>query len=149
MGADCPPEGLGSDGTIKFKVLPPRKLYHPFLPFKSNSKLMFPLSSACAYTMYQGRSTHSDVERCIIRTWVEDEVHKTVDMCCGLVDVFEFWEYELTFREGHQFWMSAQHVNMFLKLKEESSGYPSWDKCDEVKDRFIEDYRRADGIALD
>jgi len=36
------------------KVLPPKKLHHPVLPYKCNSKLMFPLCSASANTMNQG-----------------------------------------------------------------------------------------------
>jgi hypothetical protein len=43
----------------------------------------------------------------------------------------------------------AEYVNMFLKLKQESSGYPSWVQCEEQKDEYIKDYRRAEGIALD
>jgi len=38
---------------------------------------------------------------------------------------------------------------MFLKLKQESSGYPSWVQSEENKGKYIEDYRRAEGIALD
>ena len=38
---------------------------------------------------------------------------------------------------------------MFLKLKHESSGFPSWVRSEDDKDRYIEDYRRAEGIALD
>jgi hypothetical protein len=38
---------------------------------------------------------------------------------------------------------------MFLKLKQESSGFPSWVQSENDKDRYIEDYRRAEGIALD
>ena len=38
---------------------------------------------------------------------------------------------------------------MFLKLKQVSSGYPSWVKCEEDKDKYIQDYRRAGGIVLD
>jgi len=38
---------------------------------------------------------------------------------------------------------------MFLKLKQESSGYPSWVQSEENKDKYIEDYRRAAGIAPD
>ena len=37
---------------------------------------------------------------------------------------------------------------MFLKLKQESSDYPSWVQSEEDKDRYIEEYRRAEGIAL-
>ena len=43
----------------------------------------------------------------------------------------------------------AEYVNMFLKLKQESSGSPSWVPSEDDKDRFIEDYRRSGGIALD
>jgi hypothetical protein len=38
---------------------------------------------------------------------------------------------------------------MFLKLKQEASGYPSWVHTDGDRDRYIEEYRRAEGIALD
>jgi len=38
---------------------------------------------------------------------------------------------------------------MFLKLKQESSGYPSWVQNEKNKDKYIEDYRCAEGIALD
>jgi hypothetical protein len=38
---------------------------------------------------------------------------------------------------------------MFLKLKQESSGYPSWVQCEDDKDKYIEVYRRAEEIALD
>jgi hypothetical protein len=45
----------------------------------------------------------------------------------GLVDIFKFWDYEVTCfdkytnAEG----LFAEYVNMFLELKQESSGYPS------------------------
>jgi len=32
---------------------------------------------------------------------------------------------------------------------QDSSGYPSWAQCEEDKYRYIEDYQRAEGIALD
>jgi hypothetical protein len=38
---------------------------------------------------------------------------------------------------------------MFRKLKQESYGYSSWVQSEEQKDENIEDYRRAEGIALD
>jgi hypothetical protein len=37
---------------------------------------------------------------------------------------------------------------MFLKLKQEASGYPSWVQSEEDNDKNNEDYRRAEGIAL-
>jgi len=44
---------------------------------------------------------------------------------------------------------SAEYVNMFLKLKQASSVYPSWVHIEADKDKYIEDYLRAEGIALD
>jgi hypothetical protein len=46
--------------------------------------------------MNQDDCTHSDEERCIFRTWIVDLVRKAVDMGYGLVDVFQFLEYEVT-----------------------------------------------------
>ena len=80
VGADCPPDCLDREGIVKCSVLPPRKLYHPVLPYKSNSKLMFPLCSACADTMNQDYCTHSEKERCIVGTWVVDKIRKSVEM---------------------------------------------------------------------
>jgi len=38
---------------------------------------------------------------------------------------------------------------MFLKLKQESTGYPSWVQSEEHKNKYIDDYWRAEGINLD
>jgi hypothetical protein len=43
----------------------------------------------------------------------------------------------------------AEYANMLLKLKRESSGYPFWFCSEDDKDKYIEDYRLAEGIALD
>jgi len=38
---------------------------------------------------------------------------------------------------------------MSLKLKQDSSCYPSWVQSEADKDKYIEDYRRAEVISLD
>jgi hypothetical protein len=43
-------------------------------------------------TLNQDKVTHSDEERCIVGTWIVDEVPKAVDMGYGLVDVYELLE---------------------------------------------------------
>jgi G:T-mismatch repair DNA endonuclease (very short patch repair protein) len=151
VGEDCPADCLTREGVIKCKVLPPRRLYHPVLPYKSNAKLMFPLCSVCADTMNQRPCTHTDEERCITGTWIICEVVKAVEMGYSLVQVFQFWEYSVTqyndtTKSGGLF---AEYVNMFLKLKQKASGYPAWVQSEADKDKYIEDYRRAEGIALD
>ena len=65
--------------------------------------------------------------------------------------IFEFWEYSVTcFDRGtYSGGLFAKYVDMFLKLKQESSGYPSCVQSEEDKDMYIEEYRRAEGISLD
>ena len=96
--------------------------------------------------MNQGKCTHSDEERCIIGTWVVDEVRKAEEMGYSVMDVFEFWEYEVTFFD--------KHINTgglfagYVKLKQKSTGYTSRVHSEDDKNKYIEDYRRAEGIAL-
>ena len=67
------------------------------------------------------------------------------------MDVLEFWEYFVTcFHKGtNSEGLFAEYHNMFLKLKQESSGYPSWVHSKADKDRYTEGYWRAEGSALD
>ena len=46
--------------------------------------------------MNQVKCTNSDEEHCIVGTWVVVEVRKAVEMGYRVIDVFEFWEYEVT-----------------------------------------------------
>jgi len=48
-----------------------------------------------------------------------DEVRKAIEICYILVNVFKFWEYEITcFDRGtNSGGLFAEYVNMFLKLK--------------------------------
>jgi len=126
-GCRLSPDCLDREGFIKCKVLPLRILYHAVPSYKSKSKLRFPFCSACADRMNQGDCTHSDEERRIVGTWVVDEVHKAVEMGHDVVDTFEFCEYEVTYfdRDSNAGGLFAEYVDIFLKLKQVTSGYPS------------------------
>jgi hypothetical protein len=69
----------------------------------------------------------------------------------AFVEVFEFGEYKVTCLDKHtgSGGLFSGYVDMFLKLKQESSGYPAWVQIENDKDRYIEEYRRAEGIVLD
>ena len=75
------------------KVLPPRDLYHPVLPYKCNNKLLFPLCTGCAET--SGNSnlcTHGrEEDRELIGTWVSIELFETIKLGYHLKDVYEIW----------------------------------------------------------
>jgi len=67
--------------------------------------------------MNQGNCKHTDEERCIVGTWVV-EVREAIEMGYILMDVLEFWQYEITcFDRGtNSGGLFAVYVNMFLKL---------------------------------
>ena len=92
-------------------------------------------------TINQVKYTNSDEERCIVGTWVVVEVRKAVEIGYSVINVYEFWEYEVTCfdKNANTGGLFAKYVNMFLKLKQESSGYPSWVQSEDDKDRYIDD----------
>ena len=83
------------EGLIKCTVLPPRKLFHPVLPYRTN-KLLFPLCRTCADTMNQEECHHTDQERQLTGTWVILEVLEAVKKGYQVVDIFEIWHYAIT-----------------------------------------------------
>jgi len=89
--------------------------------------------------MNQDDCKTSDEERCIVGTWIANQVRKAVDMGYGLVVVFEFSEYEVTYldKDTNSGGLFAEYVNMFLKLKEESTGFPSLIQSEDDKVKYI------------
>ena len=143
---------LAKEGIIKCQVLPPQNLYHPVLPYRSPAgRLLFPLCRTCALES-QAECTHVSVEeRSLIGTWVVDEIRKAVDMGYQVIQIYEFYEYEITqynseTGEGGHF---VEYINTFLKLKVEASGYPDHVVTEEDKDKYISDFFRSEGITLD
>jgi hypothetical protein len=81
-GEDCSDVDamLKKEGLIKCCVMPPKKLFHPVLPYRFNQKLLFCLCHTCAeeFNMATG-CTHTEVrERALTGTWVMDEVRLAV-----------------------------------------------------------------------
>jgi hypothetical protein len=139
-------------GLIKCLILPPRGLFHPVLPFRCKGKLLFPLCRKCCEKNQKSPCKHSDEERCLLGTWVVDEVSKA---CCkGYVvkKVYEVWHYENTLQydpldqEGGLF---SKYINTFLKLKQEASGWPNWVQSEADADKYIDSYLEHEGISLD
>ncbi|GBN74707.1 hypothetical protein AVEN_224458-1 [Araneus ventricosus] len=66
-------------GFVKCKILPPRGLYHPVLPFRQHGKLLFPLCHTCCESRQETLCEHSEEERELVGTWVTEEVKKAVE----------------------------------------------------------------------
>jgi hypothetical protein len=59
---------------------------------------------------------------------------------------YEVTQYDRQTGEGGLF---VEYINTFLKLKAEASGYPSWVRCPEDEDRYIQSFYESEGIRLD
>ena len=65
---------------MKCCILPPRTLYHPVLPFRSNNKLLFCLCKTCAIEQNTDVCTHETiVDRALLGSWVIDEIRLSVE----------------------------------------------------------------------
>jgi len=138
-------------GLIKCKIIPPRKLYLPVLPSKINKKLVFTLCRTCAENE-QDKCDHSVDERSLTGTWVLLEVQKAVQLGYKVIDIYEIWhwdeteQYDVDKKSGGIF---TEYINLFLKGKQESSGFPSGIQSENEKIKYVQDYLNREGINLD
>ena len=127
-------QSLGSYfGIATVDILPPAGFFHPVLPVRSGQKLTFPLCRCCVQeeqaklmltrTHY---CPHFDANRTLRGTWCTPELVKAVEKGYTLVKIHE--------------------VNTWLKLKQESAGWPSWCQTVEQKWDYILRYQEREGI---
>ena len=139
-------------GIAKVKILPPRGLYHPVLPYRSNGKLKFPLCRTCADRESKDPCCCTEEERAILGTWCTPEIQKAVEKGYTLLTCYEVYhwseteEYDPDTKQGGLF---TEYVNTFLKLKQEASGWPEWCKTEEDRQQYVTNYAANEGIQLD
>ena len=81
-------------GIAKIKILAPRGLYHPVLPYRSNDKLKFPLCRTCADTESRDACHHTDEQRSFTGTWCTPEIEKALQMGYTLLKVYEVYHWD-------------------------------------------------------
>ncbi|KAL5022568.1 hypothetical protein ScPMuIL_001723, partial [Solemya velum] len=139
-------------GIALVKILPPRGLYHPVLPYRSNGKLKFPLCRTCADRENQNPCTCNDEQRAMIGTWCTPEIKAAVRKGYRILKVFEVYNWPLSTQynkstgEGGLF---TRYINTFLKIKQEASGPPSWIETPEDMHKYTENYFLNEGVHLD
>ena len=111
-------------------IIPPAGLFHPVLPVRCGQKLTFPLCRSCVQTeQAQPMLTrtrycpHSDADRTLRGTWCTPELVKAVEKGYTLIKIHEVWHFP---PEQRQTGLFANYVNTWLKLKQESAGWPGW-----------------------
>ena len=89
---------------------------------------------------------HSDADRTLRGTWCTPELVKAVEKGYTLIKIHEVWHFP---PEQRQTGLFANYVNTWLKLKQESAGWPSWCPTLEQKREYILRYQEREGIRLD
>jgi hypothetical protein len=100
----------------------------------------------------RGQCHHfADAESVISVTLVADELLLAVSKGYKILEVHEVYQHNLTLndRDTGEGGLFMKYINMFLKLKAEASGYPSWVRSPSDEDRYIEEFAQNEGIILD
>jgi DNA polymerase type B, organellar and viral len=149
-------------GLVKLKIQPPEDLYIPVLPQKLHNKLLFHLCQKCADDESQNFCEHEPNQRSIIGTYVIEEVRLALRKGYIIEEIYEAWVYE-TVQRGvdNKTGLFTDYVNMFLKIKQQASGFPGWVTHDEngleytnevrvqKEQEYIDKYAETEGIRLD
>ena len=131
-------------GFVKCKVSAPKNLRIAVLPVRtSDKKLVFPLCSKCCEMKYPDDCPHSDIERQLIGTWTTIELNAALEAGYVIEQLLEVYHYTEKTDE-----MFSKYVNMWLKYKQESDGWPAWVKSDEDKEKYINDFLEREGVEL-
>lgn len=83
-------------GLVKCRVLPPYELYHPVLPYRMESKLLFPLCRTCAqeqlkkhFSARSEKCSHSPEQRALIGTWTTLELKTALRKGYKILYIYE------------------------------------------------------------
>ena len=141
------------EGLVKCKVLPPRDLYLPLLPYRARGKLLFPLCRTCAVDGGHAQCVHERVEeRALVGTWVSCELEKACALGYEVLERYEVWHYPNTSQydpESKEGGIWSAFIDTWVKLKQEASGYPAHCTTDAAKARYVAEYAEHEGIRLD
>ena len=95
-----------------------------------------------------GLCTCKDEQRALTGTWCTPELLKAVDKGYRIIKIYEVYHFsEASYPDRNP--LFAEYVDTFLKLKLESSDWPDWCRTPKDRQRYLDEYRRHEGIALD
>ena len=140
-------------GIATVDILPPPELFHPVLPVRSGGKLTFPLCATCvseeqAKPMLERSAVchHTPTQRQLRGTWCTPEIEKAVEKGYTLLRIHEVFHFPPHQRRRGLF---QPYVDTWLKLKQESAGWPRWCTTPEEKARYVQQYKDREGIHLE
>lgn len=133
-------------GLITCRIVPPKCLLYPVLPTKFNGKLLFGLCNTCIHTASKNICSHSSSQRALIGTWTSVEIHEALRQNYEIISIELVHDFPENQRSSALF---REYVDMWLKVKQEASGWPSQCQSENSKEKYIEDYYAIEGIRLE
>ena len=131
-------------GFVSCKVLPPKNLYLPVLPYNSKGKLTFPLCRTCTDNRNNNSCHHSIDDRCLIGTFVSEELQKAIQLGYEIKETYEILHYEQKIDD-----LFKKYINVWYKIKAEASGYPANCQTPEDKEKYLQKFESVEKFALD
>ena len=131
-------------GFAKCIIEAPKTLRIPVLPMKIKNKLIFPLCKLCAENKNQNDCEHNDEERYLIGTWTTVEINAAIERGYKIISLLEVYHYKEYTKD-----IFSEYVNLWLKFKQQSDGWPNWIQNDADKQKYIDSFIANEGVALD
>ena len=132
-------------GLATVDIHPPAGLFHPVLPVRCGQKLTFPLPFLCP-----GGASPTHVDQNPLLPSFRRRSHATRDLVHARAGQSRRKGVHPHFPpEQRQTGLFANYVNTWLKIKQESAGWPSWCQTLEQKRDYILRYQEREGIRLD
>ena len=134
------------------RILPPRGLYHPVLPYRSNRKLKFPLYQTCTENENHSPCLCSAEDRTMTGPWCTPELQTAVRLGYRVLKIYEVYHWKETTRydpETKEGGLFASYINTFLKFKQEASGPMDWVKTPNDAQEYIDWYFEKECVSLD
>ncbi|XP_054167862.1 uncharacterized protein LOC128965236 [Oppia nitens] len=105
-------------------------------------KLLFPLCVNCAKTK---SATCICNNRSFTGTWTTEELKLALEKGYTINTIYEVLDYEKDYSKNK----FKIYIDMFLKIKQESSGWPEWCTSEDLKQQYIENYYEKEGVKLE
>jgi hypothetical protein len=142
-------------GICLLDISPPRNLFFPVLPIRLNGKLIFTLCNKCAQDQIQ-KCDHEESERMLRGTWTTCEIFESLKQNYKIKKILCVWHWESEACIETNNGLFDSYVNLFLKMKQESSGWPSHilnetnvEKKRELIVQYLNEFKEKEGVLLD
>ncbi|CAC5406995.1 unnamed protein product [Mytilus coruscus] len=129
-----------------------REVTKGYFPHLFNTGKSIVSRSVSRYTENQRSCICTDSNRSMIGTWCIPELELARSKGYRILKIYEIYniaETKIYDRQTGKGGLFDGYVNLFLKLKQEASGFPSECETEQQKMDYIADYAKKEGILLD